>query len=260
MIYNEEKLRKELFKYNITGLTELKYSKSSLFYTFESPPNDFTHIFGKFILNINRTLSLFSDIVNYQKTDDIKYNLICEMLIIQIITSLEVYLTDIFKSLSYIRILNSFNIKKLNDFLNELRINILFEDTIPDDLKKVRLYWILPEILDFQRKEKLKKAFLLFDIELHYIDERIWERIFSKEQTGYIKLRNGIVHKGAEHSLFKIEPINLEKIIQSLCDICKFIFLIDSEIIKKNPKIPYSKGKDPKSLSWIHGSLTMNRK
>jgi len=166
---------------------------------------------------------------------EIKYEFVCENTLIILITSLEVYHGDLFKNLSKANSIGKIERNKLKNFANSFRINIDFSQTNYDTFKDIPLLHFLPKRLDFQQKQKVRNAFLLFDIDLEAIDKKIWQKIYSKDPLSYSNLRHLVVHKGK--SFTPKNKVNLEVIENCILDIAKFVYLIEKKATEKYPQI-----------------------
>lgn len=157
-----------------------------------------------------------------------------ELVIILFVTSLEVYLRNLFLDLMYYTRILDLNQEYLNEFLKQFKLKNKDSDSIlRDHFEKERL--------EFQRSDICKLAFKSININLPEIidkvDKDLWRKMFSSEpeKLGYIKIRNNLIHKGIVYVLNKFPKIevNLVKITD---DIAKFVYIIEKEIITKYSK------------------------
>lgn len=249
MINDENKFRAILRNYNIVNITELRHSQGSLFYTYERIEDRHTLAFPNFILNFNRALSIYPEIIQNAEDNPLKFSFLCEIIIVNLITSIEDYLRTAFITIAYKNTLedlifhygeNGFSelgmVKKFNKWLNKLRINIKLDYNNIDLIRNVKLYALLPSIdqIPFQEKETVSCAFKLLNIDLPNLFPTLWQKIFSNDSSSYIKLRNTIIHSGAKGSLFGPE-ISLTIVESCYKDIAKFIYKIDNQLIKVFP-------------------------
>jgi len=176
-----------------------------------------------FYVNINRVMRIYEILMNTKESKKTKIRLqfhtLCETIIILLMSSIEVYLTDVFLIL-YSK-LSSFSltpddINNLNDYNKKLNNN-----------KPI-----------FNNKDNIKKAFSLFGIDLiSNIDTKIWQKIFSSgkynpklEFDGYMRFRHRIIHNRTiyldiKSNLVKFRyPFSLECIKMCILDVSDFIF------------------------------------
>ncbi len=249
MINDENRFRDILKKYNIVNITELKHEPGALFYILERIEARHTLAFPNFILNFNRAFSIYPDIIHNAVRNPIKFSFLCENVIVNLITSIEDYLRSAFMTIASKNTLedlffrygeNGFNepgmVKSFNTHISKLRVNIRLDYNNIDLLRKVKLYALLPPILQlsFQKKEIVKRAFQLLSIDLPNLFPTLWLRIFSDEPSSYLKLRNKIIHSGAKGSLSGPE-IDLSTVESCYRDIAEFIHCIDKRLIEVFP-------------------------
>lgn len=236
MIANEDSLRNIISQYDIVRISELKYREGALFFTHEITRVEHSHGFSLFILDFNRALLLYQiTIQNMQKNDNIKYNLLCENMFLLIIASLEVYLRNTIRRLTWINKIGEVDRDNLKKLLMSLGVGINFNNIYFEELNSIRIYHLLPERLDFQQKDKCRKAFRTFNINLPELIPDIWERIYSSDENSYMQIRHLIIHGGAEFSLSKRKPIDLELIENCIKDISEFVYTIDCEVLSRYP-------------------------
>ncbi|KKM69516.1 hypothetical protein LCGC14_1450020 [marine sediment metagenome] len=172
-----------------------------------------------------------------------------EVTLIFLVTSLEIYLRQLFTALLYIKI------KESKDFLYEISdiINIgvqKFKDIISiENLEELvnKLFKVV--VLNFQDKDFTKAAFKKLSINLVEIigreDKDLWRRIYSKEEEkpakiGYIRIRNQLIHKGFQTVILLAKLLDEVFIEKAILDMTKFVYDIESEIVLKYPKKQFS--------------------
>ncbi len=249
MINDENRFRAILRNYNVVNITELRHKKGSLFYTYEKIEDKHTLAFPNFILNFNRAFSIYPEIIQNVEINPLKFYFLCEIVIVNLITSIEDYLRIAFITIAYNNTFediflhygeNGFNeprmVDRFNKWIKKLRINIKLDYNNIDLLRNVKLYAILPSIhqIPFQEKDTVRCAFKLINIDLPNLFPILWQNIFSDNPSSYIKLRNTIIHSGAKGSLFGPE-INLTIVESCYKDIAEFIYKIDKQLIKVFP-------------------------
>ena len=247
MINDENSFRAILRNYNIVNITELRHKEGSLFYTYEKIEDKHSLVFPNFILNFNRALSIYPDIIQNIESNQIKFYFLCENVIVNLITAIEDYLRSAFMTIAYISTLedlffrygnNGFNeigeVKKFNNRIKRLRVNLRLNYDNIDLLRNVKLYALLPPIrqLSFQEKDIVRCAFQLLNIELSDLFPTLWQKIFSDESSSYKWLRNRIIHSGAKGSLFGPE-IDLSTVESCYRDIAKFVYNIDKKLVEE---------------------------
>ncbi len=182
-----------------------------------------------FNVNINRVMILFEKLLHIEESSEmdvnLEYSLICEIIIILLMSSLEVYLTD-----TFVRITSNFgsiatdaeNIERIKDFQKKIKENNPV----------------------FQKKEDIKDAYNSLNIDLvDIIDHEIWRRIFSKgyinshsKFCGYMKIRHDIIHNGnivfilEDNSVKLLYPFNTQFIETAILDVVKFIYNTDLKV------------------------------
>ena len=265
MISDEKKIWKILSRYDISKIYRIG---PQLFMSNTIPK---TLQLSNFSHNINRVMVFYPDIIEYLKksnqaskkrekffdpkiigrpnvkigyigpdadlVSEVKYEITCESTLILLITSLEAYFGDLFKNLSKINTKGKIERNKLKDLANSFRINIDFSQNNYDAFKDIPLSHFLPKRLDFQQKQRCRNAFLLFDIDLVAIDQKIWQKIYSKDRHSYSSLRHSVVHIGKSY-ITRIK-VNLEIIENCILDIVKFVYLVEKEVTKKYPQMIY---------------------
>lgn len=249
MINDENRFRDIHRNYNIVKITELKHKQGSLFYTYEKIEDKHTLAFPNFILNFNRAFSIYPEIIQNADINPLKFSFLCENVIVNLITSIEDYLRTVFITIAYKKSLedlffhygeNGFNepeaVDKFNKRIRKLQINIKLKYDNINLLRNVKLYAILPPIfrLSFQEKDIVRCAFQLLNIDLSNLFPTLWQKIFSNDQSSYIKLRNKIIHSGAKGSLSGPE-IDLSTVESCYRDMAEFIYKIDKQLIEKFP-------------------------
>ncbi|MBA7514087.1 hypothetical protein ES705_06111 [subsurface metagenome] len=249
MINDENRFRVILRNYNIVNITELRHEKGSLFYTYERIEDSHTISFSNFILNFNRAFSIYPNIIQNVEDDPIKFSFLCETAIVRLITSIEDYLRSAFITIAEKKTMEDlffrygkkgFNepgmVKKFNNSLKKLKINIKLDHNNIDLLRNVKLFSIFPPInkISFQVKETVGHAFKLLNLDLAYLFPTLWQKIFANEPSSYIKLRNIIIHSGAKGSLFGPE-ISLTLVESCYKDIAEFIYNIDKKLVDEFP-------------------------
>ncbi len=249
MINDENRFRAILRNYNIVNITELRHKKGSLFYTYEKIAEKHTLAFPNFILNFNRALSIYPDIIQNVKNNPIKFTFLCENVIVNLITAIEDYLRTAFMTIAYITTMedlffrygkNGFNeigeVDKFNKRIRKLRVNLRLSYDNIDLLRNVKLYALLPPIrqLSFQEKNIVRCAYQLLNIELSELFPTLWQKIFSDESSSYSQLRHKIIHSGAKGSLFGPE-IDLSTVEACYKDIAEFVYNIDKKLVKEFP-------------------------
>lgn len=192
----------------------------------------------QFILNINRVMMLYEDILDLNIINEsrvnLRYQLLSENIFILLITSLEVYLVDTFKRLSKLVVIEDLGKENLIKFLKEFKATENFFEKLKEiGNLKIQLNDIIPERLDFQQKEKCKIAYQLLGIDLPNLNHEIWKKIFTKEEHGYIQIRNHIVHGGSKEILLKRRKINFEFLEDSILNVINFVFLIEIDAFSK---------------------------
>ncbi|MBM4240653.1 MAG: hypothetical protein FJ150_03145 [Euryarchaeota archaeon] len=164
-----------------------------------------------------------------------------EMIIINLITSLEVYLKDTFLDISqYITVEDISDKGVFVTFLSRFFIkNKYFELFSKYGDNYYPLSELIPFRVDFQQKRKLVIAYklLLIDLE-NLVTSDIWNNIFDKKD-GYISKRHKIVHNGFFESINSIEYLDKEFIKKATIEICQFVYELDKVIVSKYPKNKY---------------------
>lgn len=213
-------------------------------------PNIIEKRTSKFVFfnnNLNRALFLYPSLLNLEKEEDfinLHYQFFCETVLINLITSLEVYLRDIFRFVSTEIPIKKVDMKKFIKFIKEFTI----QDNYFKALEKygnhdVPLSEVIPSRMDFQQKDKSKTAYNLLSIYLPEIVDKkqeTWDRIFGKP-NGYIQIRNKIMHNGSIISFLEHETIDIELINNATLDIVKFVYNLDEKIKSEYPKKNYPK-------------------
>ncbi|MFX1396161.1 MAG: hypothetical protein ACFFAS_03855 [Promethearchaeota archaeon] len=248
MIADKNQLLDILNRYNMTEINakDTHYDKG-VFHLLISKKDerDRTHIFHNFVFAFNRVLLFYEDILDYMQRDELKYKILCENSIILLITSLETYLRDSFKMLSCHRKIDDIDFRQLEKFLKCFRLRTSLDFDYYNSLKTETLYSFLEREkkkrkLDFQRKDNLKIAFKLLDINLYELDRVLWEKIFTNEDS-WAELRHFIIHSGGERTVYKFGSIDISKVEKCMENIAQFIFLLEKETIKKYPRTNYNR-------------------
>ncbi len=230
MTANSDDFWNELQKFDLVKLEFTAYnSKKIEFITNYSFKTNQNLIFN---FNINRAMIIYEEILN-NTSDEFKYTTLCENTLIFLITALEVYFSQTFRTISSIINIGQVDYYSLKKLLNVLRININFKKYSYDSLKDIKLFHMLPKRLEFQDKKKCKVAFSLFDIDVPSLNEKIWKNIFSKNNLGYLYLRHAIIH--GSNILSPRKFINLETVENCFLEICELVYLLEEKIIDKFP-------------------------
>ena len=254
--YNEKtdlSLRDKLRNYGIAEVGSITVHDRGYFSVKGGTSVEEEPLFGRFNdfeLNINRVMILYEELSKSNlirgKELDLKFQLLCEIIIILLMTSLEAYLRDTFIAIiSNIKKIteNDTNIKKINQIYNEVKKNNPI----------------------FQNKIYVKKAYSFLGINLMEIVEKDrWKRIFSKKELnsktkfiGYMKMRHKFIHNGANESLYKQIILNVDLIETAIIDVAKLVYdiqlnipdytmslMVDSEQLLKHGKVVIIQDKD----------------
>jgi len=202
--------------------------------------------------NMKRAITLIPEINNEIKTRissrTLRLNHLIELTLIALITSLEVYLEDLFRDS-----LNYTNISKINKdylirFLEHFQIEkSYFEEYLKTNNFEFSFSKIFPKKkrLNFQDLKTLKVAYKSINIEIVDIideaDSGLWGKIYSKEKDnpGYLFLRHKFIHQGWKSSIIYKEYLKPETIENAIIDIAKFINIIEKKILDIYPKKKY---------------------
>jgi hypothetical protein len=164
-----------------------------------------------------------------------------EMMLVNLITSIEVYLKDTFLETSPYIIVE--DVEDKESFVTFLRrFNIL--DEYLNCFSKYGgnnypISKLLPNRIDFQQKRKLKIAYRLISIDLKNITRKnVFNNIFDKK-TGYIQQRHRIIHDGYAEIVNSHQNLNNKFVINAALNICQFSYELDNLIISKYPKDQY---------------------
>ncbi len=210
---------------------------------YKKPPDNFwTDQYETANSNLIRILVLFKELskITYDPVSEIhlKFQIICETIIILVVSTLEVYLEDTFRDLANqltLRDLNKTYVKKFlskyyykesESIFNQLNESLSLGEHIKTLLDEKRKYLYL------QNRDKAKAAFKAIDFDLCKIDKVKWDKYVE-----YIKKRNEIIHTGSE--IFKIkyledkELFTLEYVKKCIQNIAEYIFKIENARYKK---------------------------
>lgn len=266
MACNLKNLYSELSKLNIRKINNIAVlnltdNKISLDRERITRPRKFnTYEYETLEFNINRIMFLFEGLCHYEKIRikkhninasykfevvDLRFQAYCEIILSSLITTIEVFLDELFRRISGKISLTNLDLIKLKKFLKKFGYkykNKYFkkEKYVRKFVKKYNsksLKEILKDRLDFQQGENCKVAFSLININLPALDNTLWEKIFSKgNKYSLIELRHRIIHMGANSLLLK--RFIIEDIKEAILNSVKFLYLVESERQKKFPYGP----------------------
>lgn len=235
MIKDKEKFWEFLRNY---GIGKIKYKKETPPFEFEILPLNKvdSYEYDDFVFNINHVMIIYEELINTEKLIESKVNLrhqlLCEIILTLLITSLEVFLTNTFESLSIVNLIENLDKSKLVDFVKEFNVEKKFFNALKEkgDLQ-IQLVNIIPERLDLQQKDKSKIAFTLVGIDLPKLEHELWKKNFArKEAKSYIQIRHRIVHRGVSRLLRdRKQALDLDFIETAIFDIVKFVYQIENE-------------------------------
>lgn len=237
-----ESLWSQLEKFNLTSYSN-GYPNSS-----KAAENSFkenTARFSIFNQNIVRALVPYDLVANFSEKENnnvnISYQYFCEMMLINLVTSLEVYLKDVFYSITPNVTVDSIIDKSVFvQFLKKLNITDRYLEVFSEfNGNNYPISKIIPKRIDFQQKKKLKISYRMLGIELGEITNKtIWNNIFDKD-TGYIAKRHKIIHMGFAETIQSHKEIDVDFVAKAALDICTFIYELDKKIVFEFPKNKY---------------------
>jgi hypothetical protein len=239
MVSEKEILWQELEKLDLTDYNNKSVAKSPI--VFNNQFNNRTGKYSIFNQNLIRALVLYDMIGNYKVEEgliNISALFLIEMILLNLITSLEVYLKDTFLTISPLITVENINDKKafilfLKEFNMKDRYFKRFSENNGNDYPLSKL---IPKRIDFQRKEKMEIAFKVISIDLKHLEiEDYWVNIFVKER-GYLKKRHKIVHTGFIETINSRNDLDINFINKATIDICKLVYEIDKIVVSKYPK------------------------
>ena len=223
---------KTLSQYKIVKLSKIKYERGLLHYRIISKGN-YTEQFETVIFGFYRVMILYEEMVKIYPLDEPKIELLGQSGFILLITTLEAYLNRIFHGLCKLLKVRDVKEEAFRKYLNKFNLKFKYSYS---ELEEISLSNFIPERISFQDKRSCIKAFLLFDINISEIDKQLWEKIYSKDQ-GYMNIRHGIIHRGPEYGLYKINRIDINFFEETLVDIANLLSQIDDEIMKLNKNL-----------------------
>lgn len=245
-------------KNNIVFEKPMEINKGDIVRNFEAAKNDFLILsknYNFFVEGINEVMAIYSEIVKLRDLNDLfnpKNLFFFNQIQSRLINALEVYLRELFKDVASMRRVSELNFKVVNKFLKIFQLNKRFEEIYRSNGNlEFLLSDILPERLDFQKKDNVRIAYSFIRFNVVDIMDGLWSRIYSKTE-GYINKRHIVIHsKPKSTSIINIKDFDLNKEIEYLekeiIDIVQFIFYIETqrlfyypdkweiEIIKKFP-------------------------
>ncbi|HDZ19187.1 hypothetical protein LCGC14_0586940 [marine sediment metagenome] len=238
-----KKMWNNLQQYNIMRITSIEFRKDMLSYSYQhNAIINYSREFEEVFIDFTKIMLLYEDILKSYKIDDFKVTLYIQNCIILLVTTLESYLTNIYKHIcinTKVGDLKQFQVKKFLKCFN-VRLNL-----IPmwySRMKDISIYNLLPERVNFQNKDRCRNAFSVFEIQLDEPSKELWDKIFSKDD-GYVGFRHIFAHTGSAFTLKRYKKLDFNFIEDAILDIAKFIHSVDGAILNKYPTIPQSLGK-----------------
>jgi len=209
-------------------------------------------MFVIFNLNINRALILYPLLLTIQKKADqhhmdlqldFQYLHFCEVILICLITSMEVYLVDMFKQISSLVTVKDVDKRKFVDFLRQFRLEKEYLDSLKNyGNDSIPLSIIIPGRIDLQQKEKCKVAYSLIGIDLPRIvdgESKTWDKIFGNTKDSYVQMRHNIIHRGMGATVRLSQKLNIDLVESAILDVAKFVYMTDLTIVSKYPREKY---------------------
>ncbi len=238
MIGNLVELKKELYQYNIVEVEVEEINQNSLKYSYPTIFKTHSVAFSENIVHFNRVLLIYSIILDAKKNNQrFKYYSFTQIAIILTITSLEIYLTKLFRHLSKLTLIANITYDKFKKFLKRFNRKIKKTRKNYKRLGKKRLFSLLPERFSLQSKDNLKNAFKTLNIGLPRINNVLWSKIYSRHKTSYMSLRHRTAHGITGAIFLEYDLINIETIEDCVLDVAEFIYLIDENIVTRYPDV-----------------------
>lgn len=238
-----KKMWNELQQYNIMRIMSIEFRKGMLSYSYEhNEIINFSREFEEIFIDFTKIMLLYEDMLKSYITDDFKVTLYIQNCIILLVTALESYLTNIYKHICINTRVGDLKQVQVKKFLKCFNIKLNFTPKWYSRMKNVSIYDLLPEKVNFQNKNRCRKAFSVFEIQLAKRFNELWDKIFSKDE-GYVGFRHIFVHTGSAFTLQRYKKLNLNFIENAILDIAKFIYSVEGAILNKYPNIPRSLGK-----------------
>ena len=283
MLNNEEKLWKELGKYNVYKIDQNIVKQKEKFDLYAENINGkfvekegFTEIgtitrgvtkmspffIAQYHLNftygLNRAIIFYPKILEIKSSEEfIQYenSLFYDTILLFLINALENYLIDTFKYLAEGIIVSKTDKKDLNNFLKEFNMrNVFFQKLQEFQSLEFSLSELIPDRIDMQQREKAKKAYKLVYLDLAQLNAEIWENIFTKESRGYMQKRHKIIHASFQSDIKNINYINIKNEIdyieKAILDIAKFVCDIEWYRLCSRP--------DPMEVKWVENVLQLD--
>jgi len=197
--------------------------------------------YADFVMGINRAVSEYSDIINIKsKIDyfDFKNLKKFQSTYVFLVNALEVYCRETFQKIAGETRVKDINQKKLRKFLKKFHMEEKFLEVMQEKKSlNFNLSEVLPQRMNFQQTEIIKITFSLVGFNVVSMINGLWQRIIQHN----LKWRHYIIHRNLNRLIdhIKIEEFNLENEIEalenSILDIVKFIFYIESQRLLNYP-------------------------
>ncbi len=283
MSNNEEKLWKELEKYNVYKIDQNIVKQKRKYDNYAENINGkfvekegFTEIgtiirgitkinpffIAQYHLNftygLNRAIIFYPKILEIKNSEEfIQYenSLFYDTILLFLINALENYLIDTFKYLADGIIVSKTDKKELNSFLKEFNIrNVFFQKLQEFQSLEFSLSELIPDRIDMQQREKVKKAYKLVYLDLAQLNPEIWEKIFTKDSRGYMQRRHKIIHSSFQSDIKNINDLNINSEIdyieKAILDVAKFVCDIEWHRLYYRP--------DPMEIKWVDNVLKLD--
>lgn len=211
-----------------------------------------------FTYGLNRAIIFYPKILEIKSSEEfIKYenSLLYDTILLFLINALENYLIDTFKFLAEGVVVSKTDKNELTNYLKEFNIKSDFFQKLQEfQSLEFPLSELIPDRIDMQQKEKVKKAYKLVYLDLAQLNPEIWENIFTIEPRGYMQKRHKIIHASFQSDIQNVNDINIKNEIKyiekAILDIAKFVHDIEWYRLYYRP--------DPMEIKWVEGVLKLD--